>query len=208
MTAHVAECGISSATRDVLSQKLRPNLLALKQFETTYILARWIRNLFMDIINKPVRQAVDQRGNQQKRSRIVDSHGAPEQDSSMTPESFLRSHHQSTQPNSGSAQGSSSSTTHNSYSTGEAGPPHTSAPPDDGTYIYETNSYDNSTSPSVIMGNFVPNFITNEFLPGQSGNSNDMSGMNMIDFRSPSTLEYQSLHFLADIGLSGFNIYQ
>lgn len=205
MTAHVAECGISSATRDVLSQKLRPNLLALKQFETTYILARWIRNLFMDIINKPIRQALDQRSNQHKRSQNVDSHGPPEQDSSMTPESFLRSHHQST-VTSGSARASSSST-HNSYSTGEEPPPHTSGP-DDGTYIYDSNSYEHSTSPSVIMGNFVPNFITNEFLPGQHGGNSDMSGMNMIDFPSPSTLEYQSLHFLADIGLSGFNVYQ
>lgn len=200
MTAHVAECGISSTNRDVLSQKLRPNLLALKQFETTYILARWIRNLFMDIINKPVRQALDQRSDQRDRGQNTDSHGRFEQDSSMTPESFLRSHHQSAET---SEQGTSS--THNSYSTGE-GPPHTSAP-DDGTFLYNSNSYDHSTSPSVIMGNFVPNFITNEFLPPQQGNG-DMSGMNMIDFPSPSTLEYQSLHFLADIGLSGFQVYQ
>lgn len=116
----------------------------------------------------------------------------------MTPESFLRSHHQST-----STSGPAATSAHHNYSVGED--PSQTPAPDDGTYLYGSNSYEQSTSPSVIMGNFVPNFITNEFMPPQ-GNT-DMSGMNMIDFPSPSTLEYQSLHFLADIGLSGFNVY-
>ena len=199
MTAHVAECGISSAKRDILSQKLRPNLLALKQFETTYILARWIRNLFMDIFTKQSRQVLQQRrGDQQNQNQnVATSHV---QDSSTTPEHLINSHPQHT-----AISGTGTTSTDASYSVGE--PPGHASVSESGTYLYDSNFYDVETSPSAIMGNFVPNFITNEFLPHQYGN-NDMSGMNMIDFPSPSTLEYQSLHFLADLGLSGFNNYQ
>nr|RBQ89578.1 hypothetical protein FVER53263_05712 [Fusarium verticillioides] len=38
---------------DQIFVKIRPGLLALKQFESVYILARWIKNFFMDILNRP-----------------------------------------------------------------------------------------------------------------------------------------------------------
>lgn len=37
----------------LLYQKLRSNMLSLRQFEECYILARWVRNLFKDIIERP-----------------------------------------------------------------------------------------------------------------------------------------------------------
>ena len=42
----------------LLYQKLRSNLLSLRQFENCYILARWIRNLFKDIIDSPRKRPV------------------------------------------------------------------------------------------------------------------------------------------------------
>lgn len=35
-----------------LLNTIRPGLLALKQFEPVYVLARWIRHFFMDILNR------------------------------------------------------------------------------------------------------------------------------------------------------------
>jgi hypothetical protein len=40
----------------LLFQKLRSNILSLRQFEQCYILARWIRNLFKDMIDRPRRR--------------------------------------------------------------------------------------------------------------------------------------------------------
>ena len=196
MTAHVAECGVSWSRRDQLSQRLRPSLLALKQFEQCYVLARWIRNLFMDVINRPSQRDVHHAPGQVERqsldSRIIEQ-------PSSTPDSFTQN------PATTDLSGTGSTSTDNPYSIGD--PPSQNLTPsgDTSSYLYETTSYDPSLSPTgtsgVIIGNFVPNFITNEFLPPQHG----LSGMNMIDFPSPSSLEYQSLHFLADLGLSGFN---
>ncbi|KIV93367.1 hypothetical protein, variant [Exophiala mesophila] len=198
MTAHVAECGISGLVRDQLSQKLRPNLLALKQFETTFILARWIRNLFMDIINRPTRQAVHRTRHQQEHPPNT-NRSSFEQPNPVTTSPHSQIQHQLPNQNPHAV----TSAGHSFATTDQVAP--TSI--DDATYFYDSSSYDPGTSPSTIMGNFVPNFITNEYLHPQQG-SGDMSGMNMIDFPSPSTLEYQSLHFLADLGLSGFNNYQ
>ena len=41
-------------------QKLRSNILSLRQFEQCYILARWIRNLFKNIIERPRRAPLTQ----------------------------------------------------------------------------------------------------------------------------------------------------
>lgn len=52
MIAVAADGGISSSRSDQLLCKIRPGLLALKQFEPVYVIARWIRNFFMDILNR------------------------------------------------------------------------------------------------------------------------------------------------------------
>jgi hypothetical protein len=191
MTAHVAECGVSGPKRDQLSQKLRPNLLSLKQFEKTYVLARWIRNLFMDIINRPSRHEADK-----VHSSSIDSRLA----------STIENH--PTQASEVAAGQNSTGIAHTAYSDTEHSTHHArSQEGEDQSYFYDSNSYDAGTSPSVIMGNFVPNFITTEFLPPQHSGTDMQGNMNMIDFPSPSSLEYQSLHFLADLGLSGFSNY-
>lgn len=52
MIAVAADGGISPSRSEQLLCKIRPGLLALKQFEPVYVLARWIRNFFMDILNR------------------------------------------------------------------------------------------------------------------------------------------------------------
>ncbi|KAF5251004.1 hypothetical protein FANTH_3868 [Fusarium anthophilum] len=53
MMALAVEVKTSAPKSDQIFIKIRPGLLALKQFESVYILARWIRNFFMDILNRP-----------------------------------------------------------------------------------------------------------------------------------------------------------
>lgn len=53
MMALAAEVKTSAPESDQIFVKIRPGLLALKQFESVYILARWIKNFFMDILNRP-----------------------------------------------------------------------------------------------------------------------------------------------------------
>ncbi|KAH6988863.1 fungal-specific transcription factor domain-containing protein, partial [Ilyonectria sp. MPI-CAGE-AT-0026] len=51
MTAYVADYDTSSSIQSVqLSRRLRPNILALRQLEQCYTIARWVRNLFMEIM--------------------------------------------------------------------------------------------------------------------------------------------------------------
>ncbi|KAF5622703.1 cutinase transcription factor 1 beta [Fusarium tjaetaba] len=53
MMALAVDVKTSAPESDQIFVKIRPGLLALKQFESVYILARWIKNFFMDILNRP-----------------------------------------------------------------------------------------------------------------------------------------------------------
>jgi hypothetical protein len=53
MMALAVDAKASAPKSDQIFVKIRPGLLALKQFESVYILARWIKNFFMDILNRP-----------------------------------------------------------------------------------------------------------------------------------------------------------
>jgi hypothetical protein len=56
MTTQYAESHSPEVSKSLLlTQQLRINLLGLKQFEEQYILARWIRRLFTDILDRPNR---------------------------------------------------------------------------------------------------------------------------------------------------------
>lgn len=52
----------------LLSQQLKSNLLSLRQFEQCYILARWIQNLFKDILQPPREAQAEESG-----ARVVSS---------------------------------------------------------------------------------------------------------------------------------------
>lgn len=43
---YASSCSSDASQRQLLLQKLRSNLISLRQFEECYVLARWIRNLF------------------------------------------------------------------------------------------------------------------------------------------------------------------
>lgn len=51
----------SGQERDLALVKLRPSLIALKQFEQCYILARWIRILWTDIMERSANKARTQK---------------------------------------------------------------------------------------------------------------------------------------------------
>lgn len=53
----------SGQERDLALVKLRPSLIALKQFEQCYILARWVHILWTDIMERSVNKARAQRNN-------------------------------------------------------------------------------------------------------------------------------------------------
>ncbi|KAJ4112142.1 hypothetical protein NW768_011721 [Fusarium equiseti] len=57
---------------DQIFGKIRRGLLALKQFEPVYNLARWIRNFFMDIINRS-----EQEGRAQEPERAASPRAEP-----------------------------------------------------------------------------------------------------------------------------------
>lgn len=164
-------------------------MLALKQFEQCYILARWIRHLFTDIINR------QSRSNHESayKPASIDERVAGEEKPFTTEGTFQE---QSVTDMDG---------VHDFV-------PVTALPTDSysmddsaRTPFHDTALYD-MTAATPLMDNYVPGFFTNDFLPLR----HDMEGMGMGlgDFPSPSSLEYQSMHFLADLGLSGFGDYQ
>lgn len=63
MTAYVADHDTSSSMQSVqLSRRLRPSVLALRQLEQCYTIARWVRNLFMEIMDRHQRRAAADQG--------------------------------------------------------------------------------------------------------------------------------------------------
>lgn len=194
MIAHVAECGVSGPQRLRLSQKLRPNLLALKQLEQCYMLAHWIRGLFMDIIERPERSRTEQKPGLPKEAQHLDSSTVEGQ--STTPDGHPPNHSGIT-PGSNYLSGNSTTPTDHSFSVGEAPLPRHFPGGEGPSYL------DLSISQSPMetsLGSLFPNFITTDFFTPPYG----VPEMTMGDFPSPSSLEYQSLHFLADLGLSGY----
>ncbi|KAI1610996.1 fungal-specific transcription factor domain-containing protein [Exophiala viscosa] len=188
MTAYVAEGGISDPSQ--LSQKLRPSLLALKQFEQYYIVARWIRNLLMDLTSRLNKTEARKRGHRPDDARIyrqVPSFRRQHGIESHSQTQFTDNNEQRTQP------------TENAYVADNPG-----SGGDASSYVYETSPFDPSfESPSgtsaAVLGSFLPDFMTNDFISQQFS----PDGNGTIEFPSPSSFEYQHLHFLADLGLSG-----
>ncbi|KIV76821.1 hypothetical protein PV11_08681 [Exophiala sideris] len=196
MTAHVAEC--SASKREQLVHKLRPSLLALKQFEQCYITARWIRNLFMDFLGSAKLRAG------QRRKTLGTQNDVDHQNTAGGPLSANNEHEASSEPRNGVPESMTALCDESPYPVNGVQSQtqgDTSAP-----YLYNSGSYDFSVSPGdmsqTIMSNLFPNHATNDFV---SLHQPGVSGMSTIDIPSPSTLDYQSLYFLADLGLPNFN---
>lgn len=191
MTVHVSDHTAQNVPGDQLAPRIRPYLLALKQLEQVYILARWIRNLFMDMISRRSKQVgtvnrpvvanessvgLDMQGNHR--------HSQPRSTSSTSPPT-----HMFARPPSATSYPATSSYTVDS-------PPamtrHT-AP-----QRYPPHMYAAGVESGFMLGDFMPYFSAgNTFDPRFS------NGADVLDFPPPGTVEYQTLHFLADLGLPG-----
>jgi hypothetical protein len=165
MTAQYAESYSSDTSKSqLLSQKLRISLLGLKQFEQCYILARWIRKLFIDI--------------------------------------FENSNHQSDHWYRGKSQ-----VTHKTIHTEQAGP----TPPEPTPLELSNLSNFESLSRSSTR-TFAPSMASDgdtSTLGSLVGYENSVFQMpneflSNLDFPTLSSLEYQGLHFMADLGFAGF----
>lgn len=166
MTTQYAESYSFDVSKSrLLSQELRINLLGLKQFEQCYILARWIRKLFTDILEKSNQQSGD--------------------------------HDTETGTNGGK--------------TNTAMQPRSNPSESAALDISHMLQFDRTTNPSTIA--YAPTIQPN-------GNASDIAlwgghedsavlmpadFLPLLDFPSPSSLEYQGLQFLADLGFAGFN---
>lgn len=165
MTAQYVESHVSRVSRDMLLRQLRPNLLALKQFEQCYILARWIRNLFIDIMDQAGRTSAAE-----------------------TPQGIQTPHAQpllATDANTGSM-----------------------CPLQQRQIPFPVSSILDSSSLNC-GGSLGRQFFFDTQPP--SGNTHDFAMpdgfQRHLDFPSPTSLEYQELSFLADLGFSTDNQY-
>lgn len=134
-----------------LSTKIRPYLLALKQFEQVFVLARWVRNLFMDMTNR-----------RQKAKRPE----APRSDST-----------------------SSYDTPSDPYAatTGYMIPANPT---------FFADPFSGTTDLGQFVGDFLPNFHSEEYFSSRSNSAADMPG-----YPPPGSVEFQTLHFLTDLGM-------
>lgn len=202
MTAHVAECGTSGAKRDQLSQKLRPCLLALKQFEQCYNLARWIKNMFMDIITRrPSRPVIERRRYEASTSKhnVQNANGNPAESVAQEDIDFVA---RDDSTNNTLAQTAPSQ--ENRYLSGDSGSTSQDLGALASACTYDHGSLDPSLeSPlrtsTTPLENFMPNFTDSDFPDPQY--NEDLN----VGFPSPSSLEWQHLRFLADLGLPTFS---
>ncbi|KAF5232057.1 hypothetical protein FAUST_8919 [Fusarium austroamericanum] len=171
--------GSTTAPRsDQMFVKIRRGLLALKQFEQVYNLARWIRNFFMDILN---------RSDSREGSRGEVPAASPPSNGNTTetrvPEEPTR------------------------HSDSQEGPAHLLAGPSsqesqcifvasdltlgDTTFMLDHDSGD----VDIEGGGFWPTYLAN----GVFSSTGSGDGM---DFPQPDSTQYQAMYFLADLGLS------
>ncbi|KAK6712222.1 hypothetical protein SNK05_006677 [Fusarium graminearum] len=171
--------GSTTAPRsDQMFAKIRRGLLALKQFEQVYNLARWIRNFFMDILN---------RSDSREGSRGEVPAASPPSNRNTTetrvPEEPTR------------------------HSDSQEGPAHLLAGPSsqesqrifvasdltlgDTTFMLGHDSGD----VDIEGGGFWPTYLAN----GVFSSTGSGDGM---DFPQPDSTQYQAMYFLADLGLS------
>jgi hypothetical protein len=180
MTTHVANCGV--VKRDQLVQKLRPNLIALKQFEQCYITARWIRMMFMDLVKDP------QQGRDHGREESAQPH------STSDDSEILSFRNEGDGPASVPANDDFHLMGH-TFSQGLFERPSSS---------YDSGRCDASPAAGaqshLHMNSYASNSLANDFLPFMTG-LNESDG---VDFSSVSAMDSQSLHFLANVGLSDF----
>ncbi|KAL6916285.1 hypothetical protein FSST1_007780 [Fusarium sambucinum] len=169
--------GSSTAPRsDQMFVKIRRGLLALKQFEQVYNLARWIRNFFMDILNRSETGGGHDKGQA----------GSPRRNGNTTdmqvPEESTR--HLDNQEPANMLTGTISQAGQPTFVTSDL-------TLEDATFMLGQDSND----ASVDGGGFWPTYLANGVFP------NTVSG-DAIDFPQPDSTQYQAMYFLADLGIA------
>lgn len=179
--ALAADGGATATKSDQLFGKIRRGLLALKQFEPVYILARWIRNFFMDILN---RSEANTMGDAQGReicmvsdghrvdvSSLENSGANPDQTNEISA-AMLPSEDQTTDP------------------TPDLGD-------DETNFMFDQDSGD--ACAGFEGGGFWPAYLAN-------GVFSNTHFVDSLDFPQPDSSQYQAMYFLADLGLASSDL--
>jgi hypothetical protein len=170
LIVHAERHKSTTIPEEQLSAKMRPYLLALKQFEQVYVLARWVRNLFMDMTGRRDRH-------ERRRSSLVNGRPA------ISPQSASGTLLRSEPP--------------------RAPPPAVQQPSFDTSDYSVANPSNYFAIPfqpdmdlGQFVGDFLPAFDNDEFYNGRPISTVDMTG-----YPQPGSVEYQTIHFLTDLGL-------
>ncbi|KAL2674278.1 hypothetical protein Neosp_012729 [[Neocosmospora] mangrovei] len=180
MIAVAADGSMSPPKSDQLLYKIRPGLLALKQFESVYNLARWIRNFFMDILNRSEPHTGDKTAHDQ--GLIAPRHvqdGQP-----ITPESVAQA------PAENTIAATPVPAEQPDYST-------PSLNVEDSNFLFGHDGREDECHHAELarVGGFWPaSLVTGIF----SGTHNS----DVMDFPQPDSIQYQAMHFLADLGIA------
>lgn len=180
----LAADGSTSAPRsDQLLCRIRPGLLALKQFEPTYTLARWIRNFFMDILNRSESapgEVVKQGHTTTETRQDVDTQPTSSEGRRNIPaasnETQMESPVSLDQP---------------AYFTPNLGV-------EDANFMFDQDTGGAGCQTGGMnqgVGGFLPTYLTNSVF--SYTHSSDV-----IDFPQLDSSQYQALYFLADLGIA------
>ncbi|KAM0563179.1 hypothetical protein ACHAPJ_000895 [Fusarium lateritium] len=176
MMALAADGSTSPPNSDQLLCKIRPGLLALKQFEPTYILARWIRNFFMDIINRPESSPEEIMRQSRAAAEDADSQIIETRSTIASNETQMKTPISLDQHN---------------YFTPNLGV-------EDTNLMFDTDARGDDCHGGGLnqgISNYLPTYLTNGvFSYTHSGD--------VIDFPQPDSSQYQALFFLADLGIA------
>ena len=180
----LAANGESSPPRsDDVLRKIRPGLLALKQFEPVYILARWIRNLFMDILKR----SESPPGEEAQASQGIIEISRETEGQPITPDSV---------PYVPTTTAAACTVT--PLATDQPDYPTPSLMVEDSDFMMPGNVHGDARPPNVGMRG-MGGFWSTSLMNGVFSSNHDTE---MMDFPQPDSLQYQALYFLADLGIA------
>ncbi|KAM5341512.1 hypothetical protein ACJ41O_014543 [Fusarium nematophilum] len=182
MMALAAGGSPSPPRSDQLMSKIRPGLLALKQFEPVYVLARWIRNFFMDILSRSETHAEEDIPRAHELIEASNNH----EEQPITPVSV---------PYTATENAAASTSTPVSSDQPDYSTPTLAAT--DSDFMFGNGTHGEACHPEELtrgVGGFWPTSLTSGVF------SNNSSG-DVMDFPQPDSLQYQAMYFLADLGL-------
>lgn len=175
MMALAVDGTASPPKSDLLLGKIRPGLLALKQFEPVYVLARWIRSFFMNTLNRS-----EPRGTDSEAPDAQVPAEAPAVQQPITPQSVPHVPQDSDGQQLPAEMG---------YTV-----PMSMATPD---FHYDAGGHvGECPSRAADMGGFWPTSLTHGVF--SNGYTSDA-----MEFPQPDSLQYQAMYFLADLGIAG-----